>query len=396
MPQVRGRRRGQLSQALGRERNRGRRETARERKLSEIREADRFDARRAARIARSKKREAYELLREPSTREVEEARRDSDVDGQVEVPPDTIEEESGYCDKDGESVWWVRDDEDEVDWNGDEEEDKVEKPGGEHNKLKRRRISASDDRSREGNTSSKKLKKAEFDNESTTAVSGSRKSSSWSKYPLSSTTGSGATNSTKIEAPSLDAIEQQEKEFLHSDAFPVSDIQPARNFLEVMAAIADVFGDSGAGWSRFGPESPIKPILLSSTEAALDRNRYVLSNSIEAQRYDPNSLLYEKERKFSQVVEPRLRSRHLEIDLLQRKISHGELLSLKLSSQARRAATDIGGSPSGVVSEYASGPGGWVLWRLVRVSAKVVIPGGGEELHVAWYAILNRSLAGFF
>ena len=151
--------------------------------------------------------------------------------------------------------------------------------------------------------------------------------------------------------PSLQDIENQEREFLHSDNFPIIDLQPAKNFLDVMSAVVPIIGDSGTGWARFGPESPVKPAFLSPT------NQYLPSSSVETQRYQPRSFLYAPnpqqsgrhssggKRKFSQAVSPLLRTGHLEIDLLQRKISHGELLSLRLSNEARRLAIEIGGAP---------------------------------------------------
>lgn len=63
-----------------------------------------------------------------------------------------------------------------------------------------------------------------------------------------------------------------------------------------------------------------------------------------------------KTRQYS--TDPYLRTRHLTIDLLQRKISHGELLSLKLSIDARRDAIAIGGAAGDVGGSLVEGPGG--------------------------------------
>jgi len=63
-----------------------------------------------------------------------------------------------------------------------------------------------------------------------------------------------------------------------------------------------------------------------------------------------------KTRQYS--TDPHLRTRHLAIDLLQRKISHGELLSLKLSIDARRDAIAIGGAAGDIGGSLGAGPGG--------------------------------------
>lgn len=52
-----------------------------------------------------------------------------------------------------------------------------------------------------------------------------------------------------------------------------------------------------------------------------------------------------------------------------------------------RRGSDIGG--------YAIGGAGMVLWRLVRVAARVLMS-GSEEMQVAWWAVQDRSCGGFF
>ena len=317
------------------------------------------------------------------------------------------------------------------------------------------------------------------------------------------------------------ADQEAELQYLHSNDFPIQFLRPVPDFITLMTHIAPVIGDPGTGPVKFGPQSPRKPVFLEGPQWMHEAEEARLHSSIlrdkeastnagcvweskppkTTKRSSSNTTISTpsssstqwRGRKYS--VNPDLKTRLLSFEVLQRKISHGELLSLNISVDARRdaisiggGAADIGGSmldvgrgasrkglstdtssdktsiggstsrsrsrtsardshittqtlPSTRASTFNSGLsrpsrnttilastprtndsiegydskerrwraqgvdnsfetgrygiGGMMLWRLVKVTAKVEIDGEEQE-QVAWYCVPDRVMGGWF
>lgn len=284
-----------------------------------------------------------------------------------------------------------------------------------------------------------------------------------------------------------------ELEFLHSSAFPIQCLRPVPDLVQLMTQIVPVIGDPGSvpsGAIKFGPRSPVKNVFIDPYASNADDEEYAYMETILRDRpigsVRRDWLEWEKKpspkpepkptksrrtvfaptptppsssskpwqgRKYS--THPLLKTRHLEFDVLQCKISHGELLSLDLSMDARRDAITIGGGvgdvgssplvgkgkgagPNGLATDSSSntngsnnrrngdkesipqssvptsdgppgrenafartgryGVGGMMLWRLVRVAGRMDGEGGAQhdQYQYSWWCVPDRALGGWF
>ncbi|KAK5082179.1 hypothetical protein LTR05_007322 [Lithohypha guttulata] len=212
--------------------------------------------------------------------------------------------------------------------------------------------------------------------------------SSWS-----STTATPSLARHASPAATMTPIEQHEFDMLHSTDFPVQYLRPVPDFIVLMTQVAPVIGDPGSAYTPFGPKGPAKPIFVDTQTmwlrqaypedgrdsvlkeervgtrndrlrwARKPRSRNELSSGGRNSRStardssygsggipyaDPASSVRASWKGRHWSVNPDAKTRHLSFEVLERKISHGELLKLNLNGDAYRDAILIGGGPQDI------------------------------------------------